>query len=320
MASRTSGCSAATSRTSLGTSIVRARTSPTWPAEVVEETLKAATLDAEQIEVIHVGNAFGELFTGQGHLGAMPATVHAGLWGRPRQPARGRLRLWQHRRARRHGRPRAGNYDAALVLGLELEKTVSGDQAARHLGAAAWIGHEGQDATFMWPYMFDKILDESPPIRRRPGSPDQDRRGQPGNARRNPNAQTRAGPSPISGRAATRKRTRRSRAGSRRFDCSQVTDGGALRGAGLRRVPRPQPGAPSRSRGSQAWGHRTVGIGLARKLERSARTSRTCCRTYGRPVHDAFGLRAPSPSTTSTRSRPTTASPPASTWRSTTSG
>ncbi len=33
--------------------------------------------------VIHVGNAFGELFTGQGHLGAMPATVRPTLWGVP---------------------------------------------------------------------------------------------------------------------------------------------------------------------------------------------------------------------------------------------
>ena len=47
-------------------------------------------------------------------------------------------------------------YERALVLGVELEKTVPGDIAAKHLGAAAWIGHEGADATFMWPYMFDR--------------------------------------------------------------------------------------------------------------------------------------------------------------------
>ena len=44
-------------------------------AEVVAGTLAAAGVGPEDIEVIHVGNAFGQLFTGQGHLGAMPATV-----------------------------------------------------------------------------------------------------------------------------------------------------------------------------------------------------------------------------------------------------
>ena len=53
-------------------------------AEVVD-----ATLDRGQgrrratSSVVHVGNAFGELFAGQGHLGAMPATVSDGLWDTP---------------------------------------------------------------------------------------------------------------------------------------------------------------------------------------------------------------------------------------------
>ena len=46
--------------------------------EVVEGTLTAASVDAGQIGVIHVGNAFGQLFAGQGHLGAMPATLNFG--------------------------------------------------------------------------------------------------------------------------------------------------------------------------------------------------------------------------------------------------
>jgi acetyl-CoA acetyltransferase len=52
-------------------------------AEVVGQTLAAAGVDAADVSVVHVGNAFGELFAGQGHLGAMPATVHDGLWDTP---------------------------------------------------------------------------------------------------------------------------------------------------------------------------------------------------------------------------------------------
>ena len=52
-------------------------------AEVVGHTLASARMDADAVEVVHVGNAFGELFAGQGHLGAMPATVDDALWGVP---------------------------------------------------------------------------------------------------------------------------------------------------------------------------------------------------------------------------------------------
>ena len=46
--------------------------------EVVEGTLIAAGLPGSEIGVIHVGNAFGQLFTGQGHLGAMPGRCEGG--------------------------------------------------------------------------------------------------------------------------------------------------------------------------------------------------------------------------------------------------
>jgi acetyl-CoA C-acetyltransferase len=51
--------------------------------EVVDCALLAAKIDAADIGVVHVANAFGEMFARQGHLGAMPATVHDVLWGTP---------------------------------------------------------------------------------------------------------------------------------------------------------------------------------------------------------------------------------------------
>ena len=45
--------------------------------------LEASGLDAEAIETIHVGNAFGELQRQQAHLGAMVSQVVPELWGRP---------------------------------------------------------------------------------------------------------------------------------------------------------------------------------------------------------------------------------------------
>ena len=237
--------------------------------EVVEQTLAAASVDAGQIGVIHVGNAFGQLFAGQGHLGAMPATVHPGLWGVPASRHEAACASGSIAALAAMADLRAGNYDAALVLGLELEKTVSGDQAARHLGAAAWIGHEGQDAVFMWPYMFDKILDEYD------GRYGVDQAHLTriaevnlGNARRNPNAQTRGWTVPELGPGGDPAANPPVEGRIRRFDCSQVTDGGAgvvlVSAEFLARNPGARPIARI-----AGWGHRTVGIGIGQKLERS---------------------------------------------------
>jgi acetyl-CoA C-acetyltransferase len=51
-------------------------------AEAVDGTLTSAGVEPGDVEAIHVGNAFGQLFTGQGQLGAMPATVEPRLWGK----------------------------------------------------------------------------------------------------------------------------------------------------------------------------------------------------------------------------------------------
>ena len=51
--------------------------------EIVDQTLAEAMIDAADIDVVHVANAFGEMFAQQGHLGAMPATVCEGLWSTP---------------------------------------------------------------------------------------------------------------------------------------------------------------------------------------------------------------------------------------------
>ena len=51
--------------------------------EIVHGTLESAAIGAQDIETVHVANAFGEMFARQGHLGAMPASVDEGLWGTP---------------------------------------------------------------------------------------------------------------------------------------------------------------------------------------------------------------------------------------------
>ncbi|GJF16645.1 acetyl-CoA acetyltransferase [Mycolicibacterium cyprinidarum] len=236
--------------------------------EVVSDTLDAAGLDGADIDVVHVANAFGELFAHQGHLGAMPATVNDALWGTP---------ATRHEAACASGSVavlaavadlRAGNYRTALVAGVELEKTVPGDTATAILGAAAWTGHEGQDAKFMWPHMFENVAAE---YDRRYGLDETHLRAIASlnfaNARANKNAQTRgwAVPEPLTD---DDERNPVVEGRLRRFDCSQLTDGGA----GVVLVNddwlRDHPGIRPLGR-IDGWGHRTVGLGLRQKLDRS---------------------------------------------------
>ncbi len=54
----------------------------------------------------------------------------------------------------------SGRYDVALVLGVEIERNVSGTVGAGYLASAAWVGHEGQGQEFVWPYTFSEIAKE----------------------------------------------------------------------------------------------------------------------------------------------------------------
>jgi acetyl-CoA C-acetyltransferase len=241
-------------------------------SEVVDAALAAAKVDAADIAatgVVHVANAFGEMFADQGHLGAMPATVCDGLWDTPASRHEAACASGSVATLAAMADLRSGNYDTALVVGVELEKTVPGDTAARHLGAAAWTGHEGADARFLWPSMFAQVADE---YDRRYGLDDTHLRAIAqlnfANARRNPNAQTREWtvPDPISDDDATNPEIE---GRLRRFDCSQMTDGGAGVVLVTDNYLRDHPGARPIAR-ITGWGHRTVGLGLRQKLDRAA--------------------------------------------------
>ena len=255
-------------------------------AEVVDATLTASRLDAADIGVVHVANAFGELFARQGHLGAMPATVCDGLWDVPATRHEAACASGSVATLAAMADLRSGAYRTALVIGVELEKTVPGDAATSILGTAAWTGHEGADAKYMWPHMFDAVAAE---YDRRYGLDDTHLRAiaarNLANARVNPNAQTRtwAVPDPLTDDDVSNPTVE---GRLRRFDCSQITDGGA----GLVLVSddwlRENPTARPLGR-IDGWGHRTVGLGLQQKLDRSAGQPYVLPHVRS-AVHDAF--------------------------------
>ncbi|WP_036453768.1 acetyl-CoA acetyltransferase [Mycolicibacterium smegmatis] len=255
--------------------------------EVIENTLAHAKIDANDIGVVHVANAFGELFARQGHLGAMPATVLEGLWDTPSSRHEAACASGSVAALAAIADLRSGAYDTALVVGVELEKTVPGDDAAAILGTAAWTGHEGADATYMWPWMFSEVADE---YDRRHGLDPAHLRAIASlnfaNARRNPNAQTRTWnvPDPLTDDDATNPVVE---GRIRRFDCSQMTDGGAGVVLVTDRWLRAHPGVTPQAR-IAGWGHRTVGLGLQQKIDRADADPYLLPHVRG-AVQDAFG-------------------------------
>ena len=244
-------------------------------SQALGEGLASVDLEPADIDVGHVGNFVGDLFAGQGLLGGFFAQSNAGFDGMPTS---------RHEAACASGSIailaacadiESGRYGTAAVLGLEMMRNVPGVEAARHLGAAAWTGHEFEDATYVWPRAFSDLTDE---YDARYGIDERHLRRISeinfGNAKTNPNAQTRnwgfsnlsftdddeANPV-VEGRV-------------RKTDCGQVTDGAAMivlasaeraaeyagrRGVPLESLPR-----------IKGWGHRSAPIRYRTKVEASA--------------------------------------------------
>ncbi len=240
--------------------------------ETANGTLEAAGISADQVDVIHLGNAMGELFSHQSHLGAMVAAVVPELSGVPST---------RHEAACASGSVsvmsamadlESGRYDVALVLGVEIQRCVSGSVGAGYLGSAAWVGHEGDGEPFVFPYTFSQVAKE---YRRRYGLNEEHLQriaaNAYANARTNPNAQTRAKNTPPECFTSDDVANPVVAGLVRRYDCSQVTDGGAgiviVSDRWMREHRDSVQGPVAKIAG---WGYTTNSLHLQDKLDASA--------------------------------------------------
>jgi acetyl-CoA C-acetyltransferase len=260
--------------------------------DTVEGALSRLDLDASDVGTVHVGNAFGELFTGQAHLGAMPATVVPALSGVPASRHEAACASGGVALLAAMSEIEAGRYESALVLGVEQERNVPGDVAAKTLGGAGWVGREGLECRYLWPHTFSRVAEE---YSRRYGL---DRRHLArlsekafANARVNPKAQTRGwsfGPESF----GEDDRLNPVIEGSiRRQDCSQVTDGGAAlvlaSGPFVERYLARRGLGRARVAEVRGWGHTTSGLPLEPKLAAS-RGEPYVFPAVRRAIEDAF--------------------------------
>lgn len=241
----------------------------------LEGGFAATALAARDIEVVHVGNFAAELFCGQGQLGGLVAAAHPDLAGVPSGRHEGACASGSLAILAAAADIEAGRYGLAAVLGIEQMRNVPGDKAAQLIGGTAmWAGHECTDVRFPWPHTFSQLVDE---YDRRFGIKhehlEQIARINFGNARRNPNAQTRRWVLNDEHFGDDDRANPVIDGHMRKQDCGQITDGAAI--VFLASEPVARAYAAQRGIGLDAlarlrgWGHRTAPITYAQKVAAS---------------------------------------------------
>ncbi|MDT8989313.1 acetyl-CoA acetyltransferase [Curvibacter sp. APW13] len=242
--------------------------------EATYGVLQQCRLDPGAIESIHVGNAFGEAQRQQGHLGAMVAQVVPELWGVPAMRHEGACASSSLAVLAAMAEIEAGRYDCVLVLGVEEFKNLPGDLASQNQNAASWQGHEDIDCTFMWPAAFGLVAreyDERYGLDRQ--WLNQIAKQNYANAKDNPLAQTRKWAFDDLSFTDDDEANPVIEPGTRRQDCGQITDGACavvlVSERFLQRHARHVGHMQSDYARIAGWGHRTAGLRLQDKFERS---------------------------------------------------
>jgi acetyl-CoA C-acetyltransferase len=236
--------------------------------------LLSTSLEPHEIQTSHIGNFIGELTVNQGHLGGFMGETHPAFIGKPAS---------RHEAACASGgiailaaaaEIEAGRYDLACVLGVELEKSVSGDETAKYLGVAAWVEQECNNVKYPWPKLFSDIGEE---YNRRYGLQyehlAQIAQNHFQNAKTNPNAQTRHWQLFPENFRDDDQYNPVIEGMIRKQDCSQVTDGGAVIFLASETFAKEYAKRNNLKMSDlpyiKGWGHRTAQIALKDKLETS---------------------------------------------------
>ncbi len=256
--------------------------------EVVDDGLAAAGLDYEEIKrlnqdnrvAVFVGNFDMEQYGNQGHLGAFLTEVHPAFYGVPGARYEAACASGSVALDAAGARIRAGDYDVAVVVGIEVMKTVNSKIGGDFLGTAAYYEKEAKGVEFPFPKLFGKLADV---IVERNAAIGEERVMQSlaeisrinyDNGKLNPKAQTRTW--------FMDREHARSRGGEFNMavggrlaitDCSQVTDGAALLVVASPDYAKEFARKSGRELKQMAvikgWGHRVAPMTFVKKVEES---------------------------------------------------
>ena len=258
-----------------------------------ETALSQYQIDPKDIQSAHVGNFVGELFCGQGQLGAMLVSQFPELAGIPTARheaacASGSMAILAAMRE-----IEAGYYDLVAVSGVELMRNVDAKTASDYLGAAAWVGHEAIDAQYPWVSLFAELRDY---YAERFGIQDEHLAAiaqiNYTNAKRNPYAQTRNWDLPPEYFASKEETNPIVEGSLRKSDCSRITDGSATLFLASQKFAATYAQKHHLRLEDLAlikgWGHRTGPLSLRQKLQHSDQLAYPFPHLYG-TITDALG-------------------------------
>jgi acetyl-CoA acetyltransferase len=117
------------------------------------EALKDAGLQPKDVQKGYVGNFAGELFSSQGHLGAVLASAHPDLHGKPFMRVEGACASGALALAAGIDAIAAGA-DVVLVVGAEVQTTCNAKQGAEYLARAAHFRTQRDIDPFTFPALF----------------------------------------------------------------------------------------------------------------------------------------------------------------------
>jgi len=210
--------------------------------EVIQDSLSKVGLDYSEIKKLNkenrigvfVGNFDAEQYANQGHLGAFLTEVDPAFYGVPGARYEAACASGSVALDAAATKIRVKDYDVAIVLGIEVMKTVNSAVGGDFLGTAAYYEKEARGIQFPFPKLFGKLADvilERYKLKedRFMGALAEISRINYGNAKKNPKSQTRNW---FMNRehANLRGGDNNMAVGGRLCitDCSQVTDGAAV--------------------------------------------------------------------------------------------
>ncbi|MBM9590367.1 acetyl-CoA acetyltransferase [Leptospira sp. 201903075] len=254
--------------------------------EVLDDALEKVGISYDEIKrlnkenrvAVFVGNFDAEQYANQGHLGAFLTEVNPALFGVPGARYEAACASGSVALDAAITHIRAEDYDLAIVLGVEVMKTVSSSVGGDFLGTAAYYDKEAKGVQFPFPKLFGKLADvileryELKEERFMDALAEISRINY-ANAKRNPKAQTRTW--------FMNKEHAMARGGDNNMavggrlcitDCSQVTDGAAVTLLASKDYTKEYAKKTGRKFDDipriKGWGHRVAPITFeAKKLE-----------------------------------------------------
>ena len=135
--------------------------------EIMTDALEKVGIEPSEIKklnkdnrvAVFVGNFDAEQYTNQGHLGAFLTEVDPAFYGVPSARYEAACASGSVAIDAATTHIRAKDYDVAIVLGIEVMKTVSSTIGGDFLGTAAYYEKEAKGLSFPFPKLFGKLAD-----------------------------------------------------------------------------------------------------------------------------------------------------------------